>query len=253
MGAFETVDYRTERGVGWITLDRPRVLNALNLQMRDDLWQVLDVAENDAGVGALIFTGAGGRAFSAGADVSEFGTAPSLIAARDARHQRDLWWRLERYPKPMIAAIDGWALGAGCELALYCDLRLATPASRFGLPEVKLGYIPSAGGTQMAPRTVGRGRAMELALTGEPITAAEALAAGLVNAVVPRSRLRAEAGRRAHAILIRAPLAVRYAREAIRSGAELTLEAGLELERRLARQLLSLSPPQVTERLQGTP
>ena len=241
MTAFLTVDYTPDDGIAWITLSRPDVHNAINLQMRDDLWQALDVAESDPEIGVVIFTGAGEAAFSAGADVSEFGSTPSLVAARDARHDRDLWWRLECFPKPMIAAIRGWALGAGLELALYCDLRLATPDSTFGLPEVSLGYIPAAGGTQTLPRTVGRGAALDLALSGRRVGADEALQLGLVSRVVPGDRLETEARARARSLLITSPPALRYAREAIRLGSDAGLEAGLALERRLATGLLGVS------------
>lgn len=235
---FEAIEFAVRDRVAWITLSRPAVLNALNLQMRDDLWATLDVVEADPDVGVMVFEGAG-EAFSAGADVTEFGATGSLHRAREARRQRDLWWRLARFPKPMIAAIHGWALGAGLELSLYCDLRLAASDARFGLPEVSLAYMPSAGGTQTLQRVVGQGAALAMALTGEPVDAAEALRLGLVSRVVDRDRLHEEAACWARALLLRTPLAVRYAREVIRSGSDMSLEAGLALERRLASSLLS--------------
>jgi enoyl-CoA hydratase/carnithine racemase len=238
MTAFHTIDLRLEPGVAWITLSRPEVHNALNLQMRDELWAALDVIEADDDARVAAFEGAG-ASFSAGADVTEFGTTASLHLAREARRQRDLWLRLERFPKPMLAGIRGWALGAGLELALYCDLRIAADDARFGLPEVSLGYIPSAGGTQTLARTVGLAPALRLGLTGEPIHAAEALRMGLVAEVVPVRDVHAALKRRAATILLRTPLALRYARDAIRSGNDLTLEAGLALERRLASILIS--------------
>jgi enoyl-CoA hydratase/carnithine racemase len=213
-------------------------LNALNLQMRDDLWAALDVVEADDAVRVLVFEGAG-AVFSAGADITEFGTAPSLHAAREARRQRDLWWRMDRFPRPMLAAIHGWALGAGLELALYCDLRVASTDARLGLPEVSLGYIPSAGGTQMLSRTIGPSQAMLMGVAGAPIDAAQALQMGLVASVVPPEELHDAVEQLARAILLRTPLAVRYAREAIRAGSDLPLEAGLALERRLASMLIS--------------
>src|SRR3972149_6840331 len=143
-----TVLHERRDGVAWVTFNRPDVLNALNLQARDELWATLDAIELDPEVRVVVFRGAGERAFSAGADISEFGTAPSFDAARRARLERDLWGRIARLEKPLIAAVHGFALGAGCELALLCDLRLASEDARLGLPEVALAYIPTAGGTQ---------------------------------------------------------------------------------------------------------
>ncbi len=161
--------------VVWITLDRPGRLNAIDLDMRDQLWDALTLLRDDASIRVAVFAGAGDRAFSAGADVTEFGTAPSLMAARAARLERDLWGLMAALRLPLIAAIHGYAYGAGLELSMYCDLRVAAEDARFALPEVTLGYIPSAGGTQTVPRAVGRSDALRLATTGDPIGAAEAL------------------------------------------------------------------------------
>ena len=153
------VDYsKPTTGVARITLDRVEALNAINLEMRDLLWEFVRAAVLDPDVRALVFSGAGPRAFSAGADISEFGTAGSLDAAREARRQRDLWGLLEDLPLPTVAALHGFCFGAGIELPLYCDLRLAAPDTRIALPEVTLGYIPSAGGTQLAMRVGAAGR-----------------------------------------------------------------------------------------------
>ncbi|HLF77949.1 MAG TPA: enoyl-CoA hydratase/isomerase family protein [Dehalococcoidia bacterium] len=233
-----TIDYRTAGGIAWVTLNRPEVLNALNLQMRDDLWAAFDAIDLDSEVGVVIFRGAGDRAFSAGADISEFGTAPTYDAARRARLERDLWGRMRRTPKPLIAAIHGYALGAGCELSLLCDLRIASEDARLGLPETSLGYIPTAGGSQTLPRTIGRGLALDMILTAEPITAAQALDRGLVQRVVPRDQLDAEAEAMARRLLSMPQSTVRLAKRALVEGADLPLAVALRLEARM-RSLLN--------------
>ena len=186
--------YDPRDGIARVTFNRPDVHNAIDLQMRDALWTLLDAIEADDEVGVVLFRGAaslkdGGHpqtpaegahegsrasigAFSAGADITEFGTAPSYTEARRARLERDLWGRLLHFAKPTIAAIHGYALGAGCELSLLCDFRIAAEDALIGLPEAKLGYIPTAGGTQTLPRTIGPGRALDMLLTAEPIDAA---------------------------------------------------------------------------------
>src|SRR3954454_12089970 len=166
-----TVLYDSIDGVAFVTLNRPDRLNALNLEMRDELWGVLDVIELDDSVGVAVLRGAGERAFSAGADLSEFGTSPSYVEARDARLERDLWGRLLHFPKPLVAAVHGYALGAGCEMSMFCDLRLASDDARLGLPETSLGYLPTAGGSQTVPRIAGLGRGLDMVLGAEPVTA----------------------------------------------------------------------------------
>ncbi|MCH7837878.1 MAG: enoyl-CoA hydratase/isomerase family protein [Chloroflexi bacterium] len=165
-----TIIYEKTDGIARLTLNRPAVLNALNLEMRDELWDALRAFRDDPDARVLILRGAG-KAFSAGADISDFGTAPSLAEARRARRERDVWDLLLHLPKPTIAAVHGHALGAGCEMALLCDLRIAADDASFGLPEVGLGYIPSAGGTQTLPRTIPPGVAMQMILSGDPIDA----------------------------------------------------------------------------------
>jgi enoyl-CoA hydratase/carnithine racemase len=220
--------------VVWLTLDRPERLNALNLAMRDGLWAALCLLRDDPTVRAAVIRGAGDRAFSAGADITEFGTAPSLIEAREARRQRDVWGLMAALPVPLVAAIHGYAYGAGLELSLYCDLRVASQDARFALPEVSLGYIPSAGGTQTLPRHLGRSDALALATSGEPIDAAEALACGLVHAVVPQDELEATARAWADRLASLPAVAVRATKRAIIEGLDLPLADGLALERRLA-------------------
>lgn len=177
-----------ERGVATVTLNRPERLNAINLEMRDLLWEYVRAVRDMGTVRALVFAGAG-PSFSAGADIAEFGTAPGLIAARRARHDRDIWWELLRLELPTIARMHGFCYGAGLELPLCCDVRIAEEGSVFALPEVRLGYMPSAGGTQTLPRTVPPGVAAHMILTGAPIDSYAALGTGLVGQVVERDSL----------------------------------------------------------------
>jgi enoyl-CoA hydratase/carnithine racemase len=217
-------------GVAWLTLNRPDRLNSLNLAMRDQLWEALHTIRDSPAVRVTVFKGAGERAFSAGADISEFGTAPSLTEARRARRERDIWGLFLAIDKPFIAAAHGWALGAGCEMSLFCDIRIAAEDARFGLPEVNLGYIPSAGGTQMLPRVVRPGVAMQMVLSGEPVDAARALEIGLVHRVVPRERLYEEAGALARALAGRPPELLAALKRAVNEGLSLPLEQALRLE-----------------------
>lgn len=177
-----------ERGVARITLDRPTRLNAIDLRMRDLLWEYLGAAEAIPEVRVIVFRGEG-PCFSAGADISEFGTAPSIMAARRARHERDIWWQLLTHRCITIARMHGYCYGAGLELPLFCDLRIAADTARLALPEVSLAYIPSAGGTQTLPRIAPPGIAAGMILTGEPIAAAAALRWGIVDRVVPAEAL----------------------------------------------------------------
>jgi enoyl-CoA hydratase/carnithine racemase len=229
-------------GVVWITLNRPDALNAINLAMRDELWSALHAVRDDPDVRVAVLRGAGDRAFCAGADITEFGTAPSLVEARRARLERDLWGFMRTLYKPLVAAIHGYAYGAGCELPLLCDIRIAADDARFALPEVGLGYIPSAGGTQTLPRTVPAGVAREMIYSGLDIDAARAAEIGLVHRVVPRARLMDEARETASALALRPAAAVAGAKEAILRGADLTLEDGLRIERQIALRA-SLSAP----------
>ncbi len=231
------VRFEREGDVAWVTLDRPERLNAVSMQMRDALWGVLTALRDDPTVRCAVFRGEGDRAFSAGADILEFGSGPSLLDAREARLNRDLWGVMSALPMPLIAAIHGFAFGAGCEMSMYCDLRVASPDATFALPEVMLGYIPSAGGTQTVPRVTHRSEALRLVTTGAPITAEAALEAGLVHAVVPRERLLDTAREWAERIAAAPPEAVRAAKRAILEGLDLPLADGLALERRLAESV----------------
>lgn len=248
--SFKTVLYEKKDDIAYVTLNRPEVLNVYSVQMRDDLFEVLNVIRDDPDVRAAIVSGAG-RAYCAGADLSEFGTAPSPVIARDVRWQRDVWGVLKNLDKLTIAAMHGYALGSGLELALLCDIRIAAAGTRFGLPETSLGFIPAAGATQSLPRIVKRGTALRMILLGERIDADEALRLGLIHKVVPpddpspcSERVRnavegpgpalvAEAEATARRILRASPLALSLAKQAINGGLDLTLEEGLRLERRL--------------------
>ncbi|MQC17981.1 MAG: enoyl-CoA hydratase/isomerase family protein [Chloroflexi bacterium] len=228
------VRFEREGDIAFVTLDRPERLNAVSMAMRDALWGVLTALRDDPTVRCAVFTGAGDRAFSAGADITEFGSAPGLIDARAARQQRDLWGVMSTLPVPLIAAIHGFAYGAGCEMSMYCDLRVASEDARFALPEVTLGYIPSAGGTQTIPRHAPRSEALRMVTSGEPLSAAEALRVGLVHSVVRRDDLMPTARVWAERIAAADPLATRAAKRAILEGIDLPLADGLALERRLS-------------------
>ena len=244
MSNFEVIIYQKRDDITYVTLNRPQVLNVYNLQMRDELYQVLGAIRDDPEVKVAIFQGAGERAFCAGADLSEFLSAPSPVVARQVRWERDVWGLFLSITKPLIAALHGYVLGDGIEIALCCDIRLASEDAQFGLPEPGLGIIPAAGGSQTLPRTIGGAKALEILLTGRWIKAEEAHRLKLVNRVVPRNDLLPEAERLASKIKAHNPLAVSYAKQAITRGLDLSLEQGLELEARLGRRLsaLSLSP-----------
>ena len=239
MNAFETIIFEKRDGIAYITLNRPKALNAVNTRMRDELYEVLPAIDDDPDVMVGIVRGAGDRGFSAGADITEFGTVPSQAIGRQVRWERDLWGQFLGVSKPLIAAIHGFALGAGVEMSMCCDIRIASDDARFGLPEVGIGMVPTAGGSQTMPRLVARGMSAGPILTGEIISAREALRIGLVNKVVPRSELMAEAEGMAAKIMSRGQIAVRYAKQAINRGLDLPLEQGLEMERRLFAMVLA--------------
>ena len=238
MNGFETIIYQKKDSIALVTLNRPQVLNAYNIQMRDEIYQALAAIRDDAEVMVAIFKGAGERAFCAGADLTEFLTAPSPVVARQVRWERDVWGLFLSIPKPLIAALHGYVFGSGIEIALCCDIRIAAENAQFGLPEVGLGIIPAAGGTQLLPRIAGRAKALEMLLAGSRISAQEACQIGLVNQVVPYHDLVSAAGKMAKKIASCDPIAIRCAKEAINRGLDLSLEEGLEIERRLAALVL---------------
>ena len=239
MSTFEVIIYEKQDDIGYVTLNRPQALNAYNIQMRDELHQVLAAIKDDPGVKVAIFSGAGERAFCAGADLTEFLTAPSPTVARQVRWERDVWGLFLSINKPLIAALHGYVLGSGIEIALCCDIRLASEDAQFGVPEMGLGIIPAAGGSQTLPRVIGRARALEILLTGRWIKAEEAHRLKLVNQVVSRGDLLPAAERLANKIKAYNPMAISYAKQAITQGLDLSLEQGLELEANLGDCLLT--------------
>jgi enoyl-CoA hydratase len=202
--------------------------------MRDDLYRVLGTLYDDEEVRVVILKGAGEKAFCAGADLSEFLTAPSPIVARQVRWERDIWGVFLNVPQPVITALHGYVLGSGIEMALCSDLRLASENVQFGLPEVALGIIPAAGATQTLPRTIGRAKSLEMLLTGRWIGAEEAYKAGMVNQITPGDKLFSVTEALAKQIASYNPSAVRYAKKALRRGASMPLADGLKMESRLA-------------------
>ena len=238
MGAFQTLIYEKTGTAAYVTLNRPRVLNIYNVQMRDDLYEVLKAVKDDPEVRVVVFKGAGEKAFCAGADLGEFLTAPPPVKAREIRWRRDVWGLFLSIPQPIIAMLHGYVLGSGIEIALCCDIRIASEDARFGLPEVGLGIIPAAGGTQTLPRAVGRVKAFEMLMTNRWIDAREAVSIGLVNRVVPREKLNKAAEALAERIAANHPRAVQYAKQAMTAGRDLGLAEGLELEKRLAGMLM---------------
>jgi len=242
MSDFETVIYQKKGSVAYITLNRPCVRNVYNTRMRDELYQILGAVKDDNEVTVAILTGAGEKAFCAGADLTEFLTAPSPILARKVRWDRDIWGLFLSLPQPLIAALHGYVLGSGVEMALCCDLRIASDDTQFGLPEVSLGIIPAAGATQTRPRKTGRSLTLEMLLTGRRIYAMEAYNAGLINRVVPREKLLETAEELALRIAALNPMAVRIAKQALIRGGDLSLSKGLEMERKLAISIMCSSP-----------
>jgi enoyl-CoA hydratase len=234
---YETIIVDRQDHVVTITLNRPDVLNAQNNPMRQELFGVFAGLKQDEEVRAIVVTGAGERAFSAGADIKEFLEPPPPTRFREQRKRLDYRGEMDRCPQPIIAAIRGFALGGGLELALACDIRIAAEDAQLGLTEVNLAIIPGGGGTQRLPRVVGRGKALEMILTGARVPAAEALRIGLVERVVPVAELLPAALALARTIADKAPIALRYAKEAVVSGLELSLGDGLRLENDLSTLL----------------
>ena len=228
----ETVLLEREGRVAILTVNRPDKRNALNQQVRDETLELLEEIGNDDAVGVVVITGAGDKSFIAGADIKEFeGRSP--LDQRQAMRFPRIFDAMATFPKPVIAMINGFCLGGGCELALSCDLRIASERARLGQPEINLGIIPGGGGTQRLPRLVGLGQAMKIVLTGDLLSAAEALRIGLVDEVVPHGELRAKTLELAAKIASKSPLTVRVAKEAVRASQRLAIEEGILYERDL--------------------
>ena len=227
---FENLLYEKRDGIAFITFNRPKVLNALNHKTIEELHQVLVDARDDASVRVLILTGAGEKAFVAGADINELAQQTPVEGKEFSVYGQKVARLLETMGKPSICAINGFALGGGCEMALCCSIRIASKTAKLGQPEVKLGIIPGYGGSQRLSRLCGKGAAHEVCLTGEMISAEEAERIGLVNHVYEPAELLPAAEAMARKIIEKAPLAVRYCMEAIERGVEMPLEEGLFLE-----------------------
>ncbi len=235
MRAFESIRYEKDGPLSHISLDRPEALNAYNIQMRDDFSEAISAVADDPEVRALLITGEG-RAFCAGADLTEFGTAPSLVTARRVRWERDVWGQLIELEKPTVAALHGYCIGSGLEIALLCDIRLAAETTEFAMPEVRLGMIPAAGGTQSLPRHARGSNALDLLLTGRRFDAQEALEMGLITRISPPRRLRSDAWEVARQLAAVDVSVMRTIKRALREGCELPLDKSLELETRLVIQ-----------------
>ena len=228
--AFDNVAYAKKRDIAYVTLNRPKVLNALNTPTWSDLRAAFEDARDDAVVRGVILTGAGDKAFIAGADISELAHVTAVDAERTARLGQGVLDLIENLGKPVIAAVNGFALGGGCETAMACTIRIAVENARFGQPEVKLGLLPGCGGTQRLPRLVGKGRAMQLILSGETISAQEAYRIGLINEIVSAASLIQRAEAILRQISANAPIAIRFALEAANKGLETSQSEGLLLE-----------------------
>ncbi len=224
------VRYEKRGPIAYVTINRPKVLNALNTPTWTDLHTAFEDVKKDASVRGVILTGAGDKAFVAGADISELANVDAYDAEESSRFGQGVLDLIENLGKPVIAAINGFALGGGCETAMACTIRVAVEHARFGQPEVKLGLLPGGGGTQRLPRLVGKGRALQLILTGETISAQEAYRIGLVNEVVPAVDLIARAETILKQILANAPIALKFSLQAVNKGLEIAQSEGLALE-----------------------
>lgn len=229
MASYETLLLERRERVAVITINRPQKLNALNIQTREEGAAALDELREDESVRVVVITGAGEKSFVAGADIAEF-EGRTAVSQREVMTARSLFTAVDTFPKPVIAMINGFCLGGGCELALSCDIRVAGENARFGQPEINLGIIPGGGGTQRLTRLVGEGKAMELILTGDMIDAQTAYTLGLVNMVVPAADLEARTLELAARIAEKSPIALRMAKEAVKAASRSNLDEGLRRE-----------------------
>jgi enoyl-CoA hydratase len=227
---FENITYEVKGSIGYITMNRPKVMNALNRRTVEELNAAFHAAKEDATVKGIILTGTGEKAFIAGADIAELSAIDGDKAGEFSVKGQEVLLFIETLGKPVIAAVNGFALGGGCETAMACTIRIAAENAKFGQPEVKLGIIPGYGGTQRLPRLVGKGRALQLILTGDVIDAHEAHRIGLVNEVVPATDLISRCETILKQITANAPLAIRYSIDAVNEGVDIDLSSGLKLE-----------------------
>ena len=228
-----TVLFQKEGAVGRLVLNRPDVINAFNVRMRDDLYLALEAVRDDPDVRAALISGAGDRGFCAGADLTEFGTAPSQVIARQVRWERDLWGLFGSIRKPLVAALHGYVIGSGVEIACLCDLRVAADNAVFRMPETALGMVPAAGGSQTLPRTIGQGPAMKTLLANDVLDADAALKLGLAHRVVERDRLEEASLELAERLSEIPPALSAGIKRAMADGLDMSLAHGLELEYRL--------------------
>jgi len=229
MADYQHILVERQEHIGIVTLNRPKELNALNFQLVSELAQALEAFDRDESIRCIVLTGAGEKAFAAGADIKEMSDKSPIEMMMG---EFEAWLRIRHIHKPMIAAVGGYAFGGGCELAMHCDMIVASENARFAQPEIKIGIIPGAGGTQRLARTFGKFRTLEMVLTGEPFTAQEMAAHGLVNRVFPKGENFNEAIKLAKVVAERPPVAVRLAKEAVLAAFETALEEGLEIERK---------------------
>jgi enoyl-CoA hydratase/carnithine racemase len=227
---FENLKFEKKNQIAYVTVSRPKVLNALNMATMEELHRAFTLVKNDADVRVAILTGDGDKAFIAGADINELATQQAVQGKEYASRGQAVLDLIENCGKPVIACVNGFALGGGCEVAMACTMRIASDNAKLGQPEVKLGIIPGYGGTQRLPRLVGKGLAQQILLTGEIISAQEALRIGLVNEVLPQAELIGRAEAIAAKIIANAPLAIQYVIESVNKGMEMTLQEGLFLE-----------------------
>ena len=227
---FENVSYEKKGPIAYVTINRPKVLNALNHATWQDLQAAFEAVREDEDVRGVILTGAGDKAFIAGADIGELSQLSAVEAEKSSSYGQTVLNLVENLGKPVIAAINGFALGGGCETAMACTIRIAVESAKFGQPEVKLGLLPGGGGTQRLPRLVGKGRALQLILTGEIISAQEAYRIGLINEVVPAADLLSRAEAILKQVFSNAPIGVKYSLEAVNKGMETSQAEGFALE-----------------------
>ncbi|MFC1926729.1 enoyl-CoA hydratase/isomerase family protein [Chloroflexota bacterium] len=232
MSSYENILYEKKGHVAWITLNRPEVMNAQSMQLRQELVQALETTRLDDEVYVVVLTGAGDKAFSAGADISEF---PKLYPADQIRRRGEQtpYEFIRQMPKPVIAMVNGFALGGGCELALACDIVIASDNAKFGQPEIRVGVIPGAGGTQILTRLIGEKKAKELVFTGSAISAEEAAQLGIANQVVSKEKLRETVEKLVDTLLKRSPVILKLAKMAVNKALETTLSTGLAYEKDL--------------------
>jgi enoyl-CoA hydratase len=247
--SWKNIIFKKESKIGFITLNRPEVYNALNAALLSELGEVVEEVKKDPEIGVIILTGAGEKAFVSGADIGEIPASNAILAWATSRDHQSILNQLERLGKPSIAAINGYCLGGGLELAMACTLRIASGNAKLGLPELGLGFVPGYGGTQRLTRLVGRGKAFEMILTAKPIDAAEAFRIGLVNQVVPLAELIPKTKEMAESILKNGPTAIRLAMDLLLRGQEMPLDHSLAFESAVTS--VSLMSPEAAQRLKA--